>query len=86
MSVGGVFAAVQLVLAVALNRLAVNRHRSRSYGRMIQAQWADEAGDSLAWDYLQMRRNLAKLYLIAEPVVTCSAVGDDLGALLFFTR
>ena len=44
MSVGGVFAAVQLVLAVALNRLAVNRHRSRSYGRMIQAQWADEAG------------------------------------------
>jgi hypothetical protein len=48
MSVGGVFAAVQLVLAVALNRLAVNRHRSRSYGRMVQAQWADEAGDSLA--------------------------------------
>jgi hypothetical protein len=57
MSIGGVFAAVQLVLAVALNRLAVNRHRSRPYGRMIQAQWADEAGDSLAWDYLQMRRN-----------------------------
>ena len=76
----------KLVLAVALNRLAVNRHRSRSYGRMIQAQWADEAGDSLAWDYLQMRRNLAKLYLIGEPLVNCSTVGDDLGALLFFTR
>jgi hypothetical protein len=53
---------------------------------MIQAQWADEAGDSLAWDYLQMRINLAKLYLIEELVVTCSVLGDDLGALLFFTR
>ena len=86
MSVGGVFAAVRLVLAVALNRPAVNRNRSRSYGGMIQAQWADEAGDSLAWDYLEMRRNLAKLYLIAEPLVTRSAAGDDLRALLFFTR
>jgi len=86
MSGGGVFAAVQLVLAVALNRLAVNRLRSRSYGRMIQAQWADEAADSLAWNYPEMRRNLAKLYLIGEPLVNCSTVGDDLGALLFVTR
>ena len=48
MSVGGVFAAVQLLLAVALDRLALDRHHSGSCGRMIQAQWADEAADSLA--------------------------------------
>ena len=64
MSVGGVFAAVQLLLAVAgLDRLAVDRHRSRSCGRMIQAQWADKAADSLAWNYLEMRRDLAKFIL-----------------------
>jgi hypothetical protein len=63
MSVGGMFADVQLLLAVAgLDRLAVDRDRSRSCGCLIQSQWADKAADRLAWNYLEMRRNLAKIY------------------------